>query len=44
MAEEIADSLNASNLNFQRARFLDFMWEVANGERDAEGKIVKHAS
>lgn len=44
MAEEIADSLNASNMNFQRGRFLDFMWEVADGKRDAEGKIVKKAA
>jgi hypothetical protein len=44
MAREVADSLNASNMNFQRGRFLDFVYEVADGKRDAEGKIVKNAA
>jgi hypothetical protein len=41
MAVEVADSLNASNLNFDKGRFLDFMYEVADGKRNAEGKVVK---
>ena len=44
MVYAVADSLNASNMNFQMARFLDFVSEVAEGKRNAEGKIVKHAS
>jgi hypothetical protein len=41
MVEVVANSLNASNLNFDKGRFLDFMYEVADGKRNAEGKVVK---
>jgi hypothetical protein len=44
MLEAVIDSLNASNMNFDKTRFRDFVNEVAEGKRNAEGKIVKNAA
>lgn len=40
----VADALNSANMNFDRARFVQFVDEVAMGARDAEGRKVKGAA
>lgn len=44
MLAAVADALNAANSNFDRDRFMVFVYEVAAGTRDNEGRKVKGAA